>query len=52
MVVGKALVWDGSQTSDLVLAARVRALANAGRLEAQGDLDDLQHSEVRLATGA
>jgi hypothetical protein len=34
------------------LAARVRALADAGRLEAQGDLDYLQRSEVRLAAGA
>jgi hypothetical protein len=54
MVVGKALVRDDCliQTGDLVLAARMRALADAGRLEAQGDLDYLQRSEVRLPDGA
>jgi len=53
MVVGKALAsfctdWI-VHTGDLVLAARVRALANAGLLESQGDLSDIQQSKVRLA---
>jgi Protein of unknown function/Domain of unknown function (DUF1835) len=54
MVVGKALVRDDClvQTGDLVLAARVRALADAGSLEAQGDLHYLRHSEVCLPAGA
>jgi Protein of unknown function/Domain of unknown function (DUF1835) len=51
-VVGHALVesWDdhGIQTSDLVLGARVRALAEVGQLEARGDLADWQQGEVRL----
>ena len=51
-VVGQALVesWDddGVQTSDLVLAARVRSLVATGHLEGRGDLADWQHSEVRL----
>jgi hypothetical protein len=56
LVVGKALAsfWDDRlvQSGDLVLAARVRALADARRLEAQGDLDNLRASEVRLPAGA
>jgi hypothetical protein len=52
LIVGKALadIWDSSyiQTGDLVLAARLRALADAGAVESQGDLSDIRHSEVRL----
>jgi hypothetical protein len=51
-VVGEALTksWADSlrQTGDMVLAARVRALTEAGRLESRGDLFRIQHSEVRL----
>jgi hypothetical protein len=51
-VVGRALVeaWDedGVQTGDLVLAARVRALIEAGRLEARGEAPDWRRGEVRL----
>lgn len=51
-IVGEALVNDMEdsllQTGDLVLAARVRALVDTGHLEAQGDLFDIQRSEVRL----
>jgi hypothetical protein len=51
-VIGEAL-WELSttsvhQTGDLVLCARVRALADAGRLESRGDLFDIQNSELRL----
>jgi Protein of unknown function/Domain of unknown function (DUF1835) len=51
-VIGEAL-WESStasvlQTGDLVLCARARALADAGRLESRGDLFDIQKSELRL----
>lgn len=36
------------QTGDLVLCARARALAGAGRLEFRGDLSDIHNSELRL----
>jgi hypothetical protein len=52
LIVGKALsdFWDTSviQTGDLVLVARVRALVEAFRLEARGDLFEIQQCEVRL----
>jgi hypothetical protein len=53
-VIGQAL-WESSttsllQTGDLVLCARVRALADAGGLESRGDLFDIQNSELRLPT--
>jgi hypothetical protein len=51
-VIGEALstFWDGPfhQVGDVVLAARVRALAEAGRLESQGNLRRVRFSEVRL----
>lgn len=51
-IIGLALsdFWTTSvlQTGDLVLYARARALADAGRLEFQGDLFDIQNSELRL----
>ncbi|KRR17738.1 hypothetical protein CQ14_41215 [Bradyrhizobium lablabi] len=51
-VVGEALsdFWETSvfQTDDLVLCARVRALAGAGGLEFRGNLSDIQNSELRL----
>lgn len=37
------------QTGDLVLWARVRGLAAVGRLESQGDLSSMRHSELRRA---
>jgi uncharacterized protein DUF3658 len=47
LIVGKALadIWDSSyiQTGDLVLAARLRALADAGAVESRGDLLDIRH---------
>jgi hypothetical protein len=54
-VIGVAL-WESSvasvlQTGDLVLCARARALAGAGRLESRGDLFDIQNSELRLPNG-
>ena len=52
LIIAKALtdIWDSSyiQTGDLVLAARLRALADAGAVESQGDLLQIRHSEVRL----
>lgn len=51
-IVGEALmsVCDGPfrQVGELILAARVRALAEAGRLDSQGDLSQPLFSEVRL----
>jgi len=51
-VIGEALseFWETSvlQTGDLVLCARARALAGAGRLEFRGDLSNIQNSELRL----
>jgi Protein of unknown function len=38
----------GHSISDEVLAARIRALAESGRLEGAGDLRKWRHSEVRL----
>jgi hypothetical protein len=38
----------GLSISDEVLAARIRALAESGRLEGAGDLRKWRHSEVRL----
>jgi len=56
MIVGKALASFCTdwliQTGDLVMAARIRALAHAGLLESQGDLSDLHQSRVRLAAGS
>jgi hypothetical protein len=53
-VVGSALTdfWDSNllQTGDLLLFARVRALVEAGMLEAQGDISDIHRSEVRLSS--
>lgn len=51
-IIGEAL-WESSttsvlQTSDLVLCARARALADAGRLESRGDLLHIQNNELRL----
>jgi hypothetical protein len=55
MVIAKSLndFWNTSfiQTGDLVLAARLRALADAGSLESQGDLLQIRRSEVRLPRG-
>jgi hypothetical protein len=52
LIVAKGLsdFWDARliQGGDLELAARLRALADDGRLEARGDLLDLRNSEVRL----
>jgi hypothetical protein len=52
-VIGEALgdSFDTSvlQVGDLVLWARARALAEAGRLEFRGDLSDMHNSELRLA---
>jgi hypothetical protein len=40
------------QTGDLVLAARLRALAEAGHLESEGDVSDIRHYRVRLPSHA
>jgi Protein of unknown function/Domain of unknown function (DUF1835) len=52
-IIGEALVHDleTHQTGDLVLSARVRALAEAGRLEARGDLANIRKGELRLPNG-
>ena len=43
--------WDRKHdVSDLLLASRLCVLVAAGRLESQGDLSRLTHSEVRLPT--
>jgi hypothetical protein len=50
-VIGEALSdsWETSiQTGDLLLWARARALAGAGRLEFRGDLSNIQNCELRL----
>jgi Protein of unknown function/Domain of unknown function (DUF1835) len=51
-VIGEALCDFSTtsvlQTDDLVLCARARALADAGRLESRGDPFDVQNSELRL----
>jgi len=51
--MGNAWADDGIQVDDLVLCARVRALVDAGKLEARGDMSDCRRSEVRrpAATG-
>lgn len=52
-IVGEALAnQEGfARCGDLLLAARVRALAKAGRLEARGDPLKMRFSEVRLPAG-
>jgi len=54
-VVGETMVklsdGDTIHVGDLVLAARVRALAAAGRVESKGDLTRMGFSEIRLPTG-
>jgi hypothetical protein len=51
-VVADAMIapWDEGyhQTGDQVLASRLKALADAGRIESRGDVMKLQFSEVRL----
>lgn len=52
-IVGEALAnqREFAQCSDLFLASRVRALAQAGRLEARGNPIKMRFSEVRLPAG-
>ena len=52
-IVGEALSNQGglARYGDLLLAARVRALAQAGRLEARGNPIKMRFSEVRLPAG-
>jgi len=52
-LVGEALTNENgfAPGNDLLLAARVRALAKAGRLEARGNPLKMRFSEVRLPTG-
>jgi hypothetical protein len=52
-IVGEALTSqeEFSRCGDLLLAARMRALANAGRLEARGNPLKMRFSEVRLPAG-
>jgi uncharacterized protein DUF3658 len=53
-VLAEALVesWEGGffNVSEVVLAARIRALAAAGRVEGRGDLFRIRHSEIRQKT--
>jgi uncharacterized protein DUF3658/uncharacterized protein DUF1835 len=53
-IVGEALANQEEihRCDDLLLAARVRALANAGRLEARGNPLKIRYSEVRLPAAA
>jgi hypothetical protein len=50
-VIGQTMAgdWDDCrfQCGDTLLSVRLRALVEAGRLEGQGDLSRIQHSEVR-----
>jgi hypothetical protein len=39
------------QTGDLLIAARIRALAEAGKMDWRGDLYDMRKCEVRLPSG-
>jgi hypothetical protein len=52
MIIARALgaSWDDDcmQVGDGFLGAHIRALANAGQLDSQGDLRDWRHSEVKL----
>jgi hypothetical protein len=50
LVAGQECGKIGLAISHEVLAARVQALVEAGRLENQGDLRRWRHSEVRLKT--
>jgi hypothetical protein len=56
MIIGRMLLdFSDSglhQTDDLLLAARLRALAEAGHLEFEGDLSDIRHYRVRLPSHA
>jgi hypothetical protein len=48
IIGGTMSAWDEiMQTGDLILAARLRALAEAGVIESQGNLFNIRHSEVR-----
>lgn len=54
MVVGRAYVRSEAiemPVSDEMFAARIQALAAAGRIENQGDLRKWRHSEIRLKAG-
>jgi hypothetical protein len=44
------IFWDDERfvAGDDFLATRLRALADAGRIEAAGDLHRIRHSDVRL----
>jgi hypothetical protein len=51
MVIAKAMrrtEKEHVEIGDHVLAARIEALCNEGRLESQGNLSNWRHSEVRL----
>ena len=54
-VIGDAMVKAGDerafQRGELLLGARLRALAAAGRIEAAGNLRRIRYSEVRLPSG-
>lgn len=39
-----------SDVNDFEIAERVKALVDTGELEAQGNLDDMRRSEIRLPT--
>lgn len=54
-IVGKVLMVcrnNAPETSEHTIADRIRALVDAGKLEAQGNLNRWRHSEVRLRDGA
>jgi len=50
MVIGKVMtdVSEADWPGDIYLAKRLQALVISGKLESQGDLSRIGHSEVRL----
>ena len=50
-LVTKALGLEPTDEQGKVVQNRIEALVATGRLEAQGDVSNWRHSEVRLPTG-
>lgn len=46
LIVGRAMT-DMKQTEASAVAERIKALVAAGRLEAQGSIEEWRHSEIR-----
>ena len=43
---------DMSEVNDFEVAERVKALVAEGRIQSQGNLDDMRHSQIRLPDSA